>query len=71
MPILTPEQELDELIQFLTDEEDLHLAMRDGCKKYSDEYNFEQKMFSNFFKTRVILEDKKRRIKKSVAIGHG
>lgn len=71
MPILTPEQELDELIKFLTDEEDMHLALRDGCVKYSDDYNFEQKMFSNFFKTRVVLEAKKRQMSKGEAIGHG
>lgn len=71
MPLLTPEQELDELISFVTEQEDLHLAMRDGCKKHSDDYNHDQEMFANFFRIRVVLEDKKRRMSKGEAIGHG
>lgn len=69
----TPIEQVDELIEYVGKEEETWMAMRDGCEKYSDDYNHDQRMFATYFRIRCILEDRKREIEKRkvVPIGFG
>lgn len=70
MPIKTPLEQVQELIDYVGEEENNWLLMRDGCKN-TDDYNHDQKMFGTYFKIRVILERHKDSLSKGIQIPFG
>lgn len=68
MPIKTPLEQVNELIEYAAGEEETWLAMRDGCKKGTDDYNHDQMMFGRYFRIRVILERHKDSLPKGQAL---
>jgi len=45
----------DDDIKYLTEQEDMHLTLRDSFKKYSFDYNYHQGLFGTYFRARIAL----------------
>lgn len=69
--MLDEKKRTDEIIEWLCEEEDMQLALRDSCEKYSKDWQFHQKLFSYYYKCRVIMERHRASLNKGEAIGFG
>ena len=49
-------QQLKDDVELLAEEELLQGALRDGCKKHGDDWNYHQKMFGVFYRARLRTE---------------
>jgi hypothetical protein len=69
MAIKSPLEQVDELINYTAQEEENWMSVRDGCKKNSDDWIHDNKMFCMYFRIRIILTRHKEALPKSQAIG--
>lgn len=65
MPIKTPQEQVEELIEYTAKEEENWMYMRDGCKKNSDDWIHDNMMFCMYFRIRCILTRHKEALPKS------
>ena len=71
MSIKTPLEQVDELIDYVGQEEENWMSMRDGCKKNSDDWIHDNMMFARYFRIRCILTRHKEALPKGKPIPHG
>ena len=58
------EQHLAEDVEYFKEQEDLHIQLRDGCDKESDDYNYHQKSSQSYYRAaatfEILLEEAKK-----------
>ena len=64
-------QHLIDDIKYFEDEENMQLHLRDGCEKYSDDYNYHQKAFGTYCRARIRAENELKQTSKGESIGFG
>ncbi len=49
-------KQLEKDVKYLSEEEDFQLLLRDGCEKYSEDYNYHQNVFGIMCRARIRAE---------------
>lgn len=62
---------LKDAAEYFAEQEDLQVSLRDGCEKYSDDYNYHQKVFGIYCRARIQTENDLEKLSRGERIGFG